>query len=430
MSEQSGFTRRDFIKASAVVSLSAALASRPAGLWAQGTDKIRVGLIGSGGRGRGAAEDCLEADPAVEIVAIGDLFQDQAEGALRRLKEKFGDRIKATPETTFWGFDNYKKVLACDINYVILAQPPHFRPDSLAAAIDAGKNVFMEKPVAVDPAGIRKVIAASEKAKEKGLGIVAGTQRRHERSYMETLQRIQDGAIGELVGGQCYWNMGALWLDRAASNWSKYQSGEWTDMEWQIRNWLFLAWQSGDHIVEQHVHNLDIINWAMGGPPAKAYGMGGRQVRTGPEFGNIFDHFAIEYEYPNGARVMSMCRQTDETSTRVSERLVGTKGVSDPKGWIRGETEWKYEGSNENPYMLEHRDLIESIRKGEPLNEGVRIAESTLTAIMGRMSAYTGRELSWKWVMNSSKLDMTPPAYEFGPLPMEPVAMPGITQLV
>ena len=443
-----GFSRRDFIRAGAIAGAAVATVGmtgcasvrrgpratpffpEPKGV----PDRIRVGLIGAGGRGTGAAINCVDSSPNVEIGALGDLFEDCVNNSYDYLKKQRPDRCTATPETCFHGFDAFQKVLACDIEMVILATPPHFRPQHLAAAIEAGKHVFMEKPVAVDPVGARKVIAASELAAVKGLGIVAGTQRRHDPVYVETMNRVRDGAIGELVGGQCYWNQGALWVDRAKDNWQKHQSGQWTDMEWQIRNWLFLSWLSGDHIVEQHVHNLDVINWAMGGPPVSACGMGGRQVRTDPMYGNVFDHFAVEYEYANGARVLSMCRQTEGTSERVSEHLVGTKGTAKPYGEIHARREWKFEqakGSEPvNPYVQEHQDLIRSIRHGKPLNEGRRIAESTLTAIMGRMSAYTGRELQWKWVMNASALDLTPPAYEFGPLPVDPVGVPGETKLV
>ena len=282
----------------------------------------------------------------------------------------------------------------------------------------------MEKPVAVDPIGARSIIASAELAATKGLAIVCGTQRRHQPSYLETMKRIEDGAIGEVVGGQCYWNQGDLWV--------KKQKPEWSDMEWQCRNWLYFTWLSGDHIVEQHVHNIDVINWAMGSPPVKAVGMGGREVRTQAEYGNVFDHFAVEYEYPNGARVLSMCRQTKGASGRNSERLVGTKGIATPKGNIEGPNAYKFEakGKAVNPYVQEHADLIASIRAGEPLNEGRRIAESTLTAIMGRMSAYTGRELQWSWIMNASKLDLSPAAYEMGDLPVRPVSVPGVTKLV
>ncbi|MBA7688606.1 hypothetical protein ES703_97091 [subsurface metagenome] len=207
----------------------------------------------------------------------------------------------------------------------------------------------------------------------------------------------------------------------------------WSDMEWQCRNWLFFTWLSGDHIVEQHVHNLDIINWAIGAHPIQAMGMGGREVRTGPEYGNIFDHFAVEYEYPNGVRVLSMCRQTAGCHEQVSERVVGTNGqtyTDGSNGSVEGQNAYKYEGESPNPYVQEHADLIASIREGKPLNEGRRIAESTMTAIMGRISAYTGRALKWDWAMNASKLDLSPPKYEFGDLPVRPAAVPGKTKLV
>ncbi|AQT66975.1 putative oxidoreductase YvaA [Anaerohalosphaera lusitana] len=415
------FSRRDFIKATSAVSLAAV--AGPASVFAAGEEKIRVGVIGCGGRGTGATIDCLRADPAVEVVAMGDLFQDRLDGSLRRLKKDFADRVKVTPETMFTGFDNYKKVCAIEeVDLIVTAAPPHFRPIHLEECVRQGKHVFMEKPVCVDAVGARKVIEASKQAKAKKLGIVAGTQRRHQASYIEAMKRIHDGAIGEIVGGQCYWNMGGLWV--------KEKKPEWSEMEWQCRNWLYFTWLSGDHIVEQHVHNIDVINWAMGGPPKKAMGMGGREVRTEDKYGNIFDHFAIEFEYDNGARVMSMCRQTPNTATRVSERLVGTKGVSDPRQWISGENEWRFSGEAKNPYVVEHADLIASIRAGEPLNEGQRVAESCLTAIMGRMSAYTGKALSWKWLVNASKLDLSPEAYEFGPVETRPAATPGKTPLI
>ncbi|MBI5865135.1 MAG: Gfo/Idh/MocA family oxidoreductase, partial [Planctomycetes bacterium] len=348
-------------------------------------DRIRVGLIGCGGRGTGAAIDCANAEPNVEFVALGDLFQDRLDGSRKTLNEKVGARCKVTDGNCFTGFDAYKGVLNAPIDLVILATPPGFRPIHLKAAVEAKKHVFMEKPVAVDPIGARSVIDSAELASQQGLGIVAGTQRRHEASYIETMKRIHDGAIGKIVAAQCYWNQEGLWVNKKQPNWS--------DMEWQCRNWLYFSWLSGDHIVEQHVHNIDVINWALQATPVKCVGMGGRQWRTGPEYGNIWDHFAVEYEYPGGVRVLSMCRQTEKTSTRVSEHLVGEKGMANPNGSIEGRKAWKYEAPEKpvNPYVQEHADLIASIRAGKPLNEGVRIAESTLTAIMGRMSGYTGR---------------------------------------
>ena len=426
-------SRREFIKATSTASLVAAISGSGA-LFASGSDKIRVGLIGCGGRGTGAAIDCVNSSPNVVIRALGDIFQDCWESSLKKLKENLPkENLAVKPDSCFSGFDNYKGVLASDIDLVILAAPPHFRPQHLKAAVEAGKHIFMEKPVAVDPIGVRSVIASSELAVQKGLAIVAGTQRRHQAHYTEIMERVHNGAIGEIVAGQCYWNMGALWVERAMENWNNRKAKEWSSMEWQIRNWLFLTWLSGDHIVEQHVHNLDVINWAIGSPPVNCMGMGGRQVRTQPEFGNIFDHFAVEYEYPNGARVMSMCRQTPGCADNVSERVMGTKGLAymdGANGYIRGLNAHTVEKESPNPYVQEHTDLIASIRKGTPLNEGKRIAESTLTAIMGRMSAYTGRALSWDWVMNASKLDLSPPRYEFGDLQVAPVAVPGKTELV
>jgi len=426
-------TRRDFIKTSATLSM-AALAPGASQLFAATSDRIRVGLIGCGGRGTGAAIDCVTSSEGVEIVALGDLFKNRLESSLKRLKEKLNNnQLKVKKKTSFVGFDAYKDVIASDIDLVILATPPHFRPEHLKAAVDAGKHVFTEKPVAVDPVGIRSIIVSSELAKKKNLAIVAGTQRRHQAHYLDIMKRIHDGAIGEIKGGFCYWNQEALWIERAKNNWMNKEKNGWTDMEWQCRNWLFLDWLSGDHIVEQHVHNLDIMNWAIGAHPIQAMGMGGRAVRTGPEYGNIFDHFAVEYEYPNGVRITSMCRQTAGCSVRISEYVVGTKGASytdSSNGFIEGNNPYKPDKPSPNPYVQEHADLIASIREGNPLNEGRTVAESTLTAILGRMSAYTGREIKWDWVMKESKLDLSPPDYSFGDLPMNSVPIPGKTSLV
>jgi len=414
--------RREFIKTTAAASLAAAM-PRLHGAYAQGSDTIRVGVVGCGGRGTGAAIDCLNAAPGVEVVAMFDLFQDRIESSIKTITEKHPDKVKVTPARMFTGFDGYKKLSALpEVNLIIMASPPGFRPMQLKAAIEGGKNVFMEKPVAVDPVGIRSVIASAELAAQKGLAIVAGTQRRHQARYLELMKWVHEGAIGELVGGQCYWNQGDLWV--------KQREPGMSEMEWQCRNWLYFTWLSGDHIVEQHVHNIDVMNWAFQSLPVKVMGMGGRQARTDPEFGNIYDHFAVEYEYPDGVRVMSMCRQTKGAAERVEERLVGTKGVAFGYGEIKGAAPWKFEGEETNPYVQEHADLIASIRSGKPLNEGRRVAESTMCAIIGRMSAYTGRAINWDWAMNSSQLDLTPKNFEFGPNPVDPVAVPGSTQLI
>ncbi|TFG49626.1 MAG: Gfo/Idh/MocA family oxidoreductase [Candidatus Brocadiia bacterium] len=424
MENYGNLPRRDFIRTSAAVSLGA-LTSLKSTAFAAGTDKIRVGLIGCGGRGTGAAKDCVTSSEGVEITAMGDLFSDQMDKSLARLSREIDDKVSVTKENSFSGFDAYKKVLASDVDMVILATPPHFRPMQLKAAIEAGKHVFMEKPVAVDPAGVRSVIESSELAKQKGLAIVAGTQRRHQGHYIEVMKRIKEGQIGEIVSAQCFWMDEELWL--------KKRHPDWSDMEYQCRNWLYYTWLSGDHIVEQHLHNIDVINWAIGSHPVSCAGIGGRQVRIAPEYGNIFDHFTVEFEYPNGVRVLSMCRQTKGCEKRISENIVGSNGsvFTDGKtARIKGPNAFEYQGKSPNPYVQEHADLIASIRAGQPLNEGVQVAESTMAAIMGRMSAYTGRALSWDWVMKSSQLDLTPPSYEMGDLPVGPVAIPGKTKLV
>jgi predicted dehydrogenase len=415
-------TRRDFVKTAAAASLAASIPGT-LGLFAAGTDAIKIGVIGCGGRGTGAAIDCLRAAPGVEVVALGDLVQDRVDSALAQLTKQFPDRVKVPANRRFTGFDNYLGVCGCpDVNLIVTAAPPGFRPRHLKAAVEAGKHVFMEKPVAVDPVGVRSVIASSDLARQKGLAVVAGTQRRHQKRYLEMMKRIQDGQIGEIVAAQCYWNQGELWV--------KDRLPTMTEMEWQCRNWLYFSWLSGDHIVEQHVHNIDVVNWAMGTMPKNVMGMGGRQVRVAPQFGNIFDHFFVEFEYPNGVRVTSSCRQIKGCADRVEERIVGTKGVAWSSGKITGEKPWTFEGDEPNPYVQEHVDLVASIRGGKPLNEGRQIAESTLCAIIGRMSAYTGRAISWEWAMNSSKLDLSPARYEFGPNPVDAVATPGVTELV
>ncbi len=316
-------SRRTFIGTSAA---AAAAFAFPSGVFTQGSSVIRVGLIGCGGRGNGAAQNCVLSSPGVELVAMGDLVPDRLASGRAELAKlaasnaAFARGFKVTDDRAFTGFDAYQKVLQSSIDLVILATPPGFRPAHLAAAVAAGKHIFTEKPVAVDSAGIRSVLATYETAKQKNLAIVAGTQRRHEAKYVETINRIHDGAIGDVMSGQVYWNQGGLW--------SRTQEAGWTDGEWQIRNWLYFTWLSGDHIVEQHVHNLDVANWALKAHPIRAVGLGGRQSRVEqPRFGHIYDHFAIDYEYPNGARVVSMCRQiagTPEPDRRVVHRDKGT----------------------------------------------------------------------------------------------------------
>lgn len=418
------WTRRDVIGTSAGLGIAAI--ANPARALRRGTEAINVGVIGCGGRGTGAAVNAMQADPAVRIVAMGDLFPDRlrsSHGYLAGL-EDFADRVTVAPEHMFSGFDNSLGVVGVDgVDMVILATPPHFRPIHFKQAIDAGKHVFMEKPAAADPTGVRMVIEAAVKADARGLSVVAGTQRRHEKPYLSFMNKIHEGWLGDLVSASCYWNQGGLWVhDRKP---------EYSDMEWQCRNWLYFCWLSGDHICEQHVHNLDVINWAAGGPPAKAIGMGGREVRTADKYGNIFDHFAVEYEYPSGLQLTSMCRQTDGCAGRVAEFIRGKRGTSRSwSGHASIDNRWEYKDDKPNPYVQEHVDLIASIRGDiARLNEAKRIAESTLTAIMGRMSAYTGKEVTWEQAM-SSTLDLSPSAYEFGDLPVRAVPTPGRTPLV
>jgi myo-inositol 2-dehydrogenase / D-chiro-inositol 1-dehydrogenase len=415
-------TRRDFLKTATTAALATAVAeSFVTAAPVTGSDAIRIGVIGCGGRGSGAVDDALSSSQGVSLVAMGDLFPDRLNEARSRLKEKFGAAIDVPDDRAFTGFDAYRKVLASDANYIILATPPGFRPAHLTAAVAAGKNIFTEKPVAVDGPGIRAVLAVYEQAKAKGLGIAAGTQRRHQTGYLETMNRIHDGAIGRIVSARCYWNQGFLW--------KKDREPSWSDAEWQIRNWLYFTWLSGDHIVEQHVHNIDVVNWAMQGHPVKALALGGRQVRTGADFGHIFDHFAVDYEYADGTPLMSMCRQIGGCDGSVSESLAGEKGTSQvDKYTITGAKAWKFPGKDNRPYQQEHADFIASIRKGAPYNELKTVAESTLTAIMGRMSAYTGKAVTWEQALNSQETLM-PANLTLGPLPTPPVPMPGQTVL-
>src|SRR5688572_97751 len=281
-------SRRDFLKTTGAAAIATGIGGREIlGAYAGANDAIKIGVIGCGGRGTGAVQDALGSGAqGVSLVAMGDMFKDRMDESLKRLKEgKFAAQIDVA-DRTFVGFDAFEKVIASDANYIILATPPGFRPQHLKAAVAAGKHVFTEKPVAVDGAGIRTVLEVYEEAKKKGLGIGAGTQRRHQTSYIETMKRVQDGSIGTIVSARAFWNQGPLW--------NRKREASWTDMEWQLRNWLYFTWLSGDHIVEQHVHNIDVINWAMNGHPVRAVGMGGRQSRISPEYGHIYDHHAVD----------------------------------------------------------------------------------------------------------------------------------------
>src|SRR5579859_8060886 len=374
-------SRRQFIKTSTLAAATtAAAASFPYVLRAQGKQAINAVIIGIGGRGGGAGQNFLEAGKNLgvdtKIVAVADLFPEQA----KRGTENFS----VPEEKCFSGFDAFRKALEVPgVNYAILATPPGFRASHFRACVEAGKNVFMEKPVAVDGSGCRLVYETAEMAKQKNLKVAAGTQRRHQASYNETIKRIHDGAIGDIVAARCYWNGDTPWRNPR-------REGQ-TDMEYQLRNWYHYTWLCGDHIVEQHVHNLDVMNWVLQGHPLRAVAVGGKQVRTGPEYGNGWDHFGVDFEWPNDVHVLSMCRHWPGTPGNVSEAVVGTKGKSNCATRITGPNEWSFQGGDNKPYVQEHTDLIASIRSGNPLNEAEQVAHSTLTAIMGREAAYTGQ---------------------------------------
>ncbi len=425
----SSSTRRDFLKTSAVA--AAAGVALTANVHAAGSDTIKVGLVGCGGRGTGAAHNVLDAAPNVKIVALGDVFDFQvkkAQAGLRGAKNQHGNTADVPDDRCFTGLDAYKRVLDTDANYIILATPPGFRSFHLEAAVAAGKNIFTEKPVSTDGPGIRRVLAAYEQAQKKGLHIVAGTQRRHQKAYIETIKRIHDGAIGDLVGGRGYWNQGILW---------KRSKPGLPPLGQQIFNWYAFVALCGDHIVEQHVHNIDVLNWAFKGHPSAAIAMGYRTPRD-EGYGHIYDFFAVDYEWPNqGIHTLSMCRQISNCANDVAEYLVGTKGTSHTCDGakiftINGKPVYTRAEAHKhtNPYVQEHTDLIESIRSGKPINELKQVAESTLTAIMGRMSAYTGKRVTWDQALNSQEVLMPDHLELSVPLPNLPVAQPGKTRFV
>jgi len=388
---------------------------------------LKAGLIGCGGRGTGAALDFLKSGPNLQVVALGDVFADRLNGAREKLQNEAKQTI--ADDHCFVGFDAYQKVINSDIEVVLMATPPHFRPQHFAAAIEGRKHVFMEKPVAVDPVGARAIMDTAEKATALGLCVVTGTQRRHQHEYLETYSRIANGAIGEIVAARCYWNQSQLWYRERQQGWS--------DMEWMIRDWVNWTWLSGDHIVEQHVHNIDVINWFTGMHPVKAVSFGARMRRV---TGDQYDFFSTDFEMENGMHVHSMCRQIDGCVNNVSEFVVGTKGSSNCKDTIYkldGSIAWKYEypkkeagqggaaRKKNSPYVQEHVDLVTAIRTGKPINEAANTATSTLVAVMGRISAYTGTQVTWDEMMKSD-LRLGPKEYALGPVPIKAeVPVPG-----
>lgn len=390
----SSVSRRQFIRTSSLVAASAAAAvSFPSVLRGAGNKPINAVIIGLGGRGGGAGQNFLEAvkitGANAKIVAVADLFPEQAN---RGTEQPFG----LPADKCFSGFDAYQKVLALpDVNYCILATPPGFRAPHFKACIEAGKNVFMEKPVAVDGPGCRLMYQTAELSKQKGLKVAAGTQRRHQASYLETIKRIQGGEIGDVVTLRAYWvNGGPIW--------HRGDHGD-SDLERQIRNWYHYIWLSGDHICEQHVHNLDVCNWIVNDHPVKAWGQGSRQ-QLGDKSGEIWDNFDIEYEYPNGVHLFSYCGQIKRDWSSVSEAVHGTKGTSRPDGSIspKGGQMWRFRAKAIDPYVQEHVDLINAIENDTELNEAKQVTDSTLTAILGREASYSGAGVEWDKVLNST----------------------------
>lgn len=411
-------SRRDFIKATGATVVAASMMSRA---HAADSDTIRVGLIGCGGRGSGAAVQALRADPNAQLVAVGDVFADHLTSRLQSIKKSdVGDRVVVDADHQFVGFDAHKKVIAaCDV--VLLCSPPAFRPTHLAAAVEAGKHVFCEKPVAVDAPGVRSVMATCKRAKEKNLNIVSGLCYRYEFKKQATMERIHDGSIGDITTMQTSYNTGTLW--------HRGQKPEWSEMEYQIRNWLYFDWLSGDHITEQHIHSLDKLAWAMQDEtPVRVTSSGGRIQRTDAKYGNIYDHFNTVYEWANGVKGFSSCRQWGNSSTDVSDHVFGTKGTahiqSHTINYRDGETwRWQEEGPDDM-YQNEHNALFSAIRKGEVINNGEYMCNSTMMAIIARMSAYTGQTLTWDEALASNET-LGPKNLAWSDLPMRPVAVPG-----
>lgn len=383
---------------------------------------LKAGLIGCGGRGTGAAFNYLNSGPNLQITALADVFQDRLDRCRQQLKEQ--KQVEVADEKCFVGFDAYQKLIETDVDLVLIATPPFFRPGHFDAAVRARKHVFMEKPVAVDPVGARSIMASARMAEGAGLKVVTGTQRHHQRDYVTAYEHIKSGAIGDIVAANCYWNQSQLWYVNP-------QPGR-SDMENMLRDWVNWTWLSGDHIVEQHMHNIDVINWFTGSHPVKAVGFGGRHRRL---TGDQYDFFSVDFEYENGVHMHSMCRQIDGCANNVSELIVGSKGRSNCASWIedlQGNKTWEYsyplndQGQPSyqamiSPYDQEIIDFVTAIRTNTPLNEAEATAISTLTAIMGRISAYTGKEVTWEEMMNSS-MRLGPTELAFGP-----VNIPAIT---
>ncbi len=435
-------SRRNFVKQSTLVAgglLAAPFLTR-ANFFSGASDTIKIALIGCGGRGTGAASQALMSKQNVKLVAMADAFRDRLDSCLKELssdditdgKGNLRDKIDVPEERRFTGFDAYQKAIAL-ADVVILTTPPGFRPIHFEEAVKQNKHIFMEKPVATDPVGIRRVLAAAEVAKQKKLNVVVGLQRRYQNSYRELFQRKD--MIGDITSAQAWWNNDGVWV--------KPRTPDQTEMEYQMRNWYYFVWLCGDHICEQHIHNIDVINWFKGGFPVKAQGMGGRQVRKGKDYGEIFDHHYVEYTYADGSILNSQCRHIPGTMSKVDEYLVGTKGtIKCDAGTIadsKGNTLYQFDTKTENnPYQTEHDELFAAIARGEyKFWDAERGAKSTMTSILGRLATYSGQVVEWDKAINLN-LDLHPTTYTWDTKPpltpgadgLYPVAIPGVTKYV
>ncbi|MSU41330.1 MAG: Gfo/Idh/MocA family oxidoreductase [Pedosphaera sp.] len=406
---QSDVTRRDFLKtACKTAAAGAAISQLPVErlVHAAPSDTVTVALIGCGGRGSGAASQALSTEGPIRLVAVADAFKDRLESSLNGLKRQFDKKVEVGEEQKFVGMNAYKEAIKL-ADVVILTTPPGFRPYHFAEAVKQGKHVFMEKPVAADAHGVRIVLEAAQEAKRKGLKVGVGLQRHHQAGYIETINRLQDGELGDITSMRSYWNGGGVWDPRRTRDQVK------SELEYQLQNWYYYVWLSGDHICEQHIHNLDVINWVKGFKyPVAAQGMGGRQVRVDKKYGEIFDHHFVEFEYADGSRNYSQCRHIPGCFSSVSEYVTGTKGHANVGGHtlvdFKGKLLWRHDGkANKDPYQVEHDRLFDAVRNNKPHNEAVNGAMSTMTSILGRLATYTGRRLTWDQAFNS-KIVMMP----------------------
>ena len=425
-------SRRHFIKAtgSAVIGGTIAIPMiNTSPVFARGNaDTLKVGLVGCGGRGTGAANQAMKADPNVKLVAMADVFEDRLQSSLENLKKGHGDKIQVDPEHQFIGFDAFQKLIDSDVDVVLLATPPGFRPQHLTAAVAAKKHVFCEKPMAVDGPGVRMVMDAAKKAKAQNTAVMSGFCWRYHEPKRATFSRILDGSVGNIGTIYNTYNTGTLW--------SKERQPGWTEMEYQLRNWLYYNWLSGDHIAEQAVHSLDMMSWALGDKkPLSAVGTGGRQVRTDDKFGHVYDHFAIVYDYGDGQKGIHMSRQQFNCANSYAVEVSGDQGratVDCIKGVheiIGKDDKWRYRGEQNDMYQTEHDELFASIRNGSPINDGEFMAQSTLLALMGRLAAYTGQTVTYEEALNSQE-KLGPQEYSWDlEYPVAAVAQPGITEI-